>query len=133
MKEHESKMEFGQVWNAIKDYQITESWSLQKNSVIPCGTRIVTLRPPVFGKKYFGILLLNSKGLDERLSPDLLKMEKEKEGFGIAVEIKKFRECFVLDENQSILFDNENTAIFWREILEHMPPAKAKDPRARTI
>lgn len=121
MKKEKNKIKFGQVWKATKDYHITEWWSPQKNLIIPKETRVVALGPPVWGKKYFDILLLSSKDLDDKLTPNLEKMEEEKEGFGVSVEIVKFKECFTLDADQTILFDNHDAAVFWKEIREHRP------------
>ena len=127
------KIKFGQVWIAVKDYLIDEQWSLQKGSVIPKEARVVVVAPPPWRKKIFGILILNSKGLDERLSPNLAKMEEEKEGFGVDVVMGKFEDCFVLDENQSIAFDSQDTATFWKTILAHTSSDEGKDALARTV
>jgi hypothetical protein len=133
MEKERNVIKFGQVWKAVKDYQISESWSFQKDCVILFNSRVVVVNTPVRGATHFHILLLNSKGLDERLSPNLEKMEKEKEGFGITIEIKKFRECFVKDDNQSISFDNADAAMLWEEILVHTLTKEADDARARTV
>jgi len=128
----EKKIKFGQVWKAIKNYEITEWWSPQKGCSIPKGTRIVILNDPVQSATHLDIMLLNSKGLDEKLSPNLAKMEKEKEGFGVTVELKKFSDCFRLDDNQEITFDNSDAAEFWKTILEHTFSKAARDAVLRT-
>ena len=106
-------IKFGHVWKAMKDYKIEEEWSLQKDCIIPKNTRVVVLSAPVYGATGFCIMPLTSKGLDKQLVPNLKQMEIEKEGFGVSVNIEYFKRNFVLDENQTIEFDNIDAEKFW--------------------
>jgi len=109
-------IKFGQVWRATRDFRIS-IYSPQKACIIPKGTKIVVLHTPINGAIVFNIMPLISKGLDERLVPNLKNMETKKEGFGVLVNIEYFKRWFVLDENQKVEFDNKDAADFWRNII----------------
>ncbi|MCX5713235.1 MAG: hypothetical protein NT033_00135 [Candidatus Omnitrophica bacterium] len=110
---------FGQVWKATKDYKIPEEWSSQKGCIIPKNTRVVVLNAPVYGALGFYIMPLTSKGLDKRLTPNLKQMEIEKEGFGVTINIEYFKQYFVLDDDQKIVFDNSDAEEFWNRVKTH--------------
>ena len=109
---------FGQVWKATKDYKILEEWSQQKGCVIPRNTRVVVLNTPICGALGFNIMPLVSKGLDKRLMPNLEQMKREKEGFGVSVNIEYFKRNFILDKNQTIEFDNTDAETFWKWVAK---------------
>ncbi len=117
---------FGQVWKAIKDYKIEEEWSPQKGCVILKNTRVIALSAPIYGAVGFCIMPLTSKGLDKRLVPNLKQMEIEKEGFGVNINIEYFKSNFVLDENQTIEFDNSDAEIFWKWVTKKEKVNKGK-------
>jgi len=111
-----STIEFGQVWKAIRDYKIT-IYSHQKGCVIPKDTRVVVLNTPMPEAIGFNIMPLTSKSLDERLVPNLERMELRKEGFGVTVTIEYFKRHFILDGNQKIEFDSTDASLLWNQLI----------------
>lgn len=121
-------IKFGQVWKAIKNYKIPESWSDQKDCIIPKGTRIVILNSLVKGAMGFHIMPLTSKGLNKKLVPNLKQMEYLKEGYGISVNKEYFKRYFIIDTDQEITFDNADAKEFWETIKAHqLTPNEKKE------
>ena len=109
-----TKIKSNQVWKAIKDYCIIEPYSDQRGCVIPSGTRIIVLQDPPPGAEALHIMPLSSKGIDERLIPNMKKIFDQKTGFGVLLSKKNFLEYFELDINQIMSFDNQEIEKFWK-------------------
>jgi len=102
----------GQVWKAVDDFKMT--FFGFEGCVIPKSTRIVIVSVPIFLlQKFYDIMPLTLKGLDERLIPNIEKMKREKEGYGVPINKHSLKRWFVLDKDQEIKFDNPDAEKFW--------------------
>ena len=73
--------------------------------------------PIPFLQKFYNIMPLTSEGLDKRLFPNIEKMKREKEGYGVPVNTNHLKQWFVLDDDQEIKFDNPDAEKFWRFVI----------------
>ena len=105
-------VKIGQIWKAIRDFKMM--FYGFEGCVIPKGTRVIIISVPIpLLQKFYHIMPLTSKGLDERLLPNIEKMKHEKEGYGVPANKHYFKQYFALDENQEIKFDNLDAEKFW--------------------
>ena len=111
-----NSIKLGQVWKAIDNFKVT--FYGFEGCVIPKGTRIVIMSTPIpFLQKFYNIMPLTSEGLDKRLFPNIEKMKREKEGYGVPVNTNHLKQWFVLDDDQEIKFDNPDAEKFWRFVI----------------
>lgn len=110
---------FGQIWVAKKDYLIRERFSQHFGLVIPKATRIIVLHAPLPHSEAFSIMPLTKENVNNKLFPNLKEMELRKEGYGINIFINEFLKFFVLDKDQSIVFEDEDARKFWQTIKAH--------------
>ena len=107
-----NRVKMGQIWKAMHDFKVT--FTGFEGCIIPKDTRVVVISIPFpIIQSFYHVMPLTTYGLDERLLPNIDKMKREKEGYGVPVDKHCFKRSFTIDENQKIVFDNPDVEKFW--------------------